>query len=1309
MLAVDVYNTRLGAGLGLIEETRILLELWNDNMSVSELISLARESGQFSGVSARRSLNLISEGFSTRYLVDDGSPATLLKQILSEDLSVVFRQLCFVFTCRAHRILADFVTGVYWPGYRTIEKVITYSASQQNRLKDELAEYHVTTSIDSHFENLLRKMQMAMQEGGANEIGVWVSGFYGSGKSSFTKYLAMALDDTRKIDGEPVLKHLQNRLRGSQSKALLAAVAKSFPAAVVMLDLASEMLAGNAMEEVSNVLYYKVLQWAGYSRNLKVAALERRLKRDNRLDEFRKRIRKDLGVDWSEVQNDPLALDSVIPEMAHEFYPALFKTPSAFTTSVTEIITFENERVKEMIDIVREHSGKQYVIFVVDEMGQYVAPADSLILNVDGLAKNLKAIGDGKVWMIATAQQMLTEDDPKGTLNSQKLFKLKDRFPIQIDLESSDIREICSERLLGKSTAGKALLKQQFEQHGQKLRNCTKLQDAKYYDSDFSEKVFIDLYPFLPAHFDILLHLLGALAKSTGGVGLRSAIKVIQDILIQGPDGKTPVADQEIGWLANTVTLYDALEKDLRRAFTSVHAAVGKVAIAFHGSEIHQQVAKTVALLQVLGNIPVTVQNVAALMHPSIEANSCLDQVEAAVQDLFSRAQVPFGERDGNLCFFSEKLNDIEQERVGMPVVGIQAKRIQNEALKEVFSPLPSTRIDDTLPVATGLKVQSGSQTISIAGERNPIQTVAEFVAASDFENARTRLIEESRQRISRKTVFLLGKLDDRIESLVADIYRSQEIAQRYRGDVDQEVRDYCSGQADRAARQTEKLQKAIEKALIEGVLIFQADATAVETLHESDLKEACKAHLKTVAAKVFDRYKEAPCRADTELAEQFLKVGNLKAVTSRIDPMGLVKVSGGQPSIDTKVKALVSIRDFIERNGTVDGKRLTDEFTEAPFGWSQDTLRYLVAAMLVAGEIKLKVSGHDVTVSGQQALDALRTNQSFRKVGISLRDGRPSLETMARAAERLTDLYGEQVLPLEDVIAEAAARELPDFQYKLGPLGTRLASLGLAGAETADSLGREIADMLLTDASDAPARFGGESSSLYDGLKWATDVHAAFAGGLDVAIREYRKLAEDLRALPASGIPQKLQADLEDQLRIMDDKLSEPGFVKHAADLNTTLTHIRSQTRAAAESMQVAHLQLLKDTQSELHLVPEWKELTQEEQGNCLSALDDLRTEVTLDVAGIQRLVNSQFVISSKANDLKKHIQDLGARRRRDRQEEQREQARQDGKQKLERTVSMPASITSTEILTKAISDLLEVHEAAVGYGEIRVNIIVE
>lgn len=129
MVTADAYNTRLGAGLGLIEETRILLELWNDNMTVPDLVSVARESGQFSVVSARRLRNLIAEGFATRYLTGAGAPAKLLKQIVSEDQSTVFRQLCFVFTCRAHRILADFVTAVYWPSYAAGKDMISNEES----------------------------------------------------------------------------------------------------------------------------------------------------------------------------------------------------------------------------------------------------------------------------------------------------------------------------------------------------------------------------------------------------------------------------------------------------------------------------------------------------------------------------------------------------------------------------------------------------------------------------------------------------------------------------------------------------------------------------------------------------------------------------------------------------------------------------------------------------------------------------------------------------------------------------------------------------------------------------------------------------------------------------------------------------------------------------------------------------------------------------------------------------------------------------------------------------------------------------
>jgi hypothetical protein len=106
-------------------------------------------------------------------------------------------------------------------------------------------------------------------------------------------------------------------------------------------------------------LFYKVLQWAGYSRNLKVAALERKLKKEKRYDEFLALFKETAGgEEWANYRNDELVVDSLIPEIAHKLYPSLFKTPTSFTTEASEIVVFENDRVREMLEIAREASGK---------------------------------------------------------------------------------------------------------------------------------------------------------------------------------------------------------------------------------------------------------------------------------------------------------------------------------------------------------------------------------------------------------------------------------------------------------------------------------------------------------------------------------------------------------------------------------------------------------------------------------------------------------------------------------------------------------------------------------------------------------------------------------------------------------------------------------------------------------------------------------------------------------------------------------------------------------------------------------------
>jgi hypothetical protein len=1186
---------------------------------------------------------------------------------------------------------------------RRIEKVISYGAAQEERLKAEISEYVVTDKIESQLEKLLTDMQVAMDSGGQNEVGVWVSGFYGSGKSSFTKYLALALDDRVTIDGKPFLKHFQDRLHKPTTKALLTAVAQRFPAAVVMLDLATEAVAGASLAEVTTVLYYKVLQWAGFSKIPNVAAFERKLKQDGRYEEFEQDFEAKAGAPWADHQDDPLVTGALVPELAHELYPDLFPTAESFRTSGDEVVSLLKDRMQEIIDIVRDHSGKGYIVFVIDEVGQYVGSNANKILDLQGMAENLKNIGEGKVWVIGTAQQTLTEDDPRAALNSPELFKVKDRFPISVALESSDIKEICYRRLLAKSPAGKDELENLFEQHGQALRHNTKLEDARFYDHEFGKEEFTNLYPFLPAHFDILLHLLGALAKSTGGVGLRSAIKVIQDVLIEPQDGQDPVADQPVGWLATTVTLYDSLEKDIRRAFPSIHQSITKVTdIRFSDSPLHQDVAKTIGVLQILNNLPVTVTNVAALMHGGVADGSQADAIKAAVDELLSDAIVPLGEKDGALSFFSEKLNDIEQERGNLPLRTPELRRIANEALREIFNPLPQTSLAGSLTVTSGIKAQAGGGApTSLAGERDTIQTIIEMVDPTDYDAKRNELVDESRQRSSQNFIYLLGRRVVEAEEQVNEIYRCKRIVDKHRGDPDQEIREYCNSQTDRAARLSRELQQNLKRSLRQGSFIFAGAVNAVDSF-DSELLPAAKGQLAIAAAQVFAKYSHAPHRAETTLAEKFLrKASNLSSIDGQIDPLNLVKISGGTPGIDTSHQALVDVHDYIDRHGTSDGKRLLDHFASAPFGWSQDTLRYLVAALLVAGEVKLKVSAREVTVTGQQAIDALKTNNAFKNVGVALRDDRPSMDVLARAAQRLTDLTGEDVIPHEQDISKAATKHLPGIQQKLGPFAERLRQLALPGAERIRSLNQDIADLLQTDASDAAQRFGGEESPLAYGLSWALEAQRAMSQGLEDTIRALRKHASALRGLPATGIPGELRAGTADELDYIDERLQRVDFYGHAADFNTALTALETKVSGGVQQLGDAQRQQLKQAEQDLARIPEWQEFTEEEQRNTLDELSAYTVQATDNLAGLQDLIRHDYELGQRITGLKQRVIAEGQERQRQRVEEQKRKEREDGKGKTAaRTAEIPAVVTSHAGL-EALIQRLQALSAELRYYE--------
>jgi hypothetical protein len=1187
---------------------------------------------------------------------------------------------------------------------RPIEKVITYQNRSEEQLRAEISEYVVTDHIEQSFEELLSKMQSAQQGGGGHEIGVWVSGFYGSGKSSFTKYLGFSLDRGMKVGGDPFVKLLQNQLGSAGTRAMFNQVSAVYDAAVLFLDLASEMLAGASMEDISTVLYLKVLQWAGYSEDLKVAELERMLEADGKLDAFMDRAKAELGgIEWSEVRNQPLVANQIASQLATEFYPALFKSASDFGDLTLHVSKAENKRAEEMIDLIRRKSGKKNVIFIIDEVGQYVSAKPSLILNLDGLAKNLKQIGGGSVWIFATAQQTLTDDNPTAALNSPGLYKLKDRFPIQVHLEASDIKEICHKRLLTKSADGEQELNKLFDQYGPSLRTATQLTDAGVYETELTQKLFVDLYPFLPAHFEILLQLLGRLAKKTGGLGLRSAIKVMQEVLIERGQGHDPLADAPVGKLANTVTFYDSLRRDIQSSFPHVVEGVRRVEERLQNHPVCHEVAKSIAVLQILENLPVTVSNIAALMQPEVTASSRKDDVEKAVSTMLADSMIPLGEKNGSLRFLTQAAVTLQHQFDQIEYRNADVRNELNGVLRTIFKPLPSARLAQVRPVTAGLRVViGGGQSVSLEGEKEPIQLHVEFTPPASYTSVRGDREIDSMSSRERSSIYLLGRAEPDADQLAVTLVRCRKFLDAHRTATDPETQEFIRIIDARLQRTTGDLERKLSSALLQGSFVAHGAHESVSG-RGADVLEASKSFLADAAAKVFDRYDEAPHQADSALAEKFLTTP-LDRITSKEDPLSLVSRVGGQARVKADHKAIVSIGDFLGQTGQVEGRRILDHFAAPPHGWSKDTTRYLLAAAFLGGLVKLRIAGQDHQVKSDESLAAFASNRSFGAVGISLREERPDPDALLRASERLRDLSGENIMPLEDEIAAAAKKHFPIYQAAFGPLSVELRNLGLPAecSDRAESLVSDLTEVVSGDGSDAVKRFGGAESPLHQDLLWGRSLKKSLDNGLRQRLAHIRRLRREIEALPDSGVPGKLRAKATPTLIEIADVLSRSSFfeegaalAKHSDALDKLITDTVNELSGQQEQIRIQILERWEKA-------ADWQVLDGETREWISGEIGALAKSAKADADGLRDLLNHDFTLNHRIRELEAKVKEQAAEYRA-KKNAKHEESGLDGvtvTEKIkEETLLLPVSLDTAQQI-KDLIEQLSAHLSAIEAG---------
>jgi hypothetical protein len=1136
---------------------------------------------------------------------------------------------------------------------RRIEKVIDYYADDESRLAIEIDEYEATDNVESCFRKFLDNYQAGVQSGQVTEVGIWVAGFYGSGKSSFTKYLGFALDPEREVEGQVFLKLLADRLRSVDIRAQLLTVAKNNPTAVVMLDLGSEQLADSTAATVTNVLYWKVLQTAGYSKEKKLAQLEFTLDQRNLYDGFKSTYQQRYGGSWEDIHNDPLLGVRRASEILPEVMPQDFPDSMDFLKLRFEMSENVRDIAQRMIDIIRKHTGQENILILIDEAGQYVAPRGELILNLDGLARNLKELGQGKVWIMATGQQTLTEIVERAAHNTPELNKLKDRFPISIELDARDIREITYRRLLTKSDVGVQDLNSRFDNKGQAMIRHTRLTGTKYYKDDPTPDEFARFYPFLPQHFDILMELIRVLARSTGGIGLRSAIRVIQDVLVDSsrilPPDETKLADRSVGTLATVDDFYKTLRADLNKLMPHVVNAVDKVERLYSDQPLLLQVAQAVAALQPLEEFPRTAENIAALLYPRLGNPSLEDEVREALGRLVGTKEIGLIEdpQANGYLFLSESVGPLRTKRTSYIPSSGELTRVRNEILRDLLEPQPSARLENIKDVRAAVKM--GRHWLT--GEREDIRFQLEIVSGEKWdEHRKSLLVETAQQSEYRNTILWLFRRDDVAEDILPEIVKSEYISSPNQIDertADRDVAQYARSERRLAERNREKVEALLRDALLSGTYIFRGRPTPVRQAGDT-VEAASKGVLGKVAGEVFHQYHLVKIRPDTKLARRFLEVERLDHMPRDRDPLGLVVQKGGSPRIDVNHPALAeTLRAFrakVDENGVgrLTGKAIQDFFAADPYGWSKDAVRYLFAALLIGGEVEFHVAGEVIKTSGPGAEEAVKSTLSFNKIGIGPRDSKISPETLDRAARRLQKLFGDDVLPLEDYISQATRKYMPEVIEQVGTLPARLRLLELKGEERAQDLIGEITALLRGDAGDAPSRLGAPDNNVLEEINWARAAIQCLDESGERDIRRANRLLNDLDELYAIYPEECAGIAPEDELEDVRSILSSEHFYEQIPDLRSAVRKIFQRVKNRYRDRLTKYRQQVKSALISLENRRDWIRLEQNDQEEIARRLQITlpnEPDATDPIADYKALLISSYSLPGQLSQLEAEV----------------------------------------------------------------------
>jgi len=1113
--------------------------------------------------------------------------------------------------------------------YRRIEEVIKVDQAREEIIHEEISEYVVTDAIRRYFTDILERYCETPNKPHEG-VAVWVSGFFGSGKSSFAKILGVVLADRKIVDGRSA-KMFARRTGDPKIEVLLNTITEKIPTEAVIFDVSTDRGIRSGNQTLTEIMYRLFLHQLGYARDLDLSELEITLESEGKLDRFKQAFTEIFQKDWDQEKGKVAFAVSQASRVMHHLNPDLYPAADSWSKAAGNRADITPgllaERCKILMD--RRHPGKN-LVFVIDEVGQFVARDVQKMLDLQAVVQSLGRVGRGKMWIVVTSQEKLNE--LVGGLDDKRveLARLMDRFPLQVHLEPSDISEVTSKRVLSKNADAQKTLREMFTRHRGRLTQNSRLSaDIKL--PELTTEKFIDLYPLMPYQVDMIIQVVSGLrtqegaSKHVGGAN-RTIIKLAQQLLIH-PD--VDLAERPLGTTATIDQIYNLVSgnigSEIRGKIDEIKAQVDH--------PLARKTAKSICLLQFVKSIHRTAENISATLHSSVEADSRLPEVKAALEALVHAHKIRSGDDGYRIPTPAE--DDWERHRASLSPKPGDTLRIYTEIINGLWQPRPSHNFMDTKRFKAGLFF-NGKMVVD--GDI-PVHVVP-AEAGAEFEE---RLAEmRSRSQTEIKSIFWIASVDESMDRETVEVFRSREILTRKERGA--QTRDETALVAEEKLRLNacrSQLKSRVKQALLTGIVFFRGNDRSPDD-SARDVGRAAGVIMSQALPQVFDRFQEAAARVKKTDLEALLTMDNLLGLPPVFTRLGLIKDQGGKPVFDVDHGPLQEVMSTIEnRTGygeNANGRYLTDAFAKEPFGWEFDAVRLFIVSLLRAGRIEATSKGR--VLESALSLDAKTTfssNNLFKQASFRPKIGIEFMH-LVTAVDHFKTVFGHEIPEIEQaVVAGAIRKEVGKRERTLREVHITLKTHAMPGADILRDAVDQMAAIQNGTEENAVMTFNASHKELKEAVKRAVEIEKALTPPQIDVFDRAREIIGDI--WPVLSREDDLDASFIEQADRLKDYLQRETFFREFPSIDGHVRALSDEYRRRFDQAATARRTEYGNAMARLKSMPGWDRINEEQQAYIAESLS-IRAVGAPEPSTSIALMKSD--LEACPNRLKKAIEDL-------------------------------------------------------------------